>query len=65
MSAWLPSPGDTFSDKVGVTELDETLLNSILNSWSKPAYVQGFDFETIMLKDFVNIFEQMDISESS
>ena len=32
-------PGATFSDKIGVTELNEILLNSMPNSWSNTAYV--------------------------
>ena len=31
--------GATFTDKIGVTKLNEILLNSIPNSWSKRAYV--------------------------
>ena len=38
------------ADNMGVTELNEILLNSIPNSWSKQAYVQGFDYETIYFK---------------
>ena len=40
-------PGATLSYKIGVTELNEILLNSMSNSWSKQAYVQGFDCEPI------------------
>ena len=40
-------PGATLADKMGVTELNENLLNSIQNSWSKQAYVQGFDCQNI------------------
>ena len=32
------------------------------NSWSKQAYVQGFDYKYISLKKYVNMFEQIDIS---
>ena len=56
--------GETLNDKIGVTELNEILLNSIPNSWSKHAYVQGFDCESITLKKYVNMFECMEISES-
>ena len=35
-------PGATMADKIGITELNETFLNSMPNSWSKQAYVQGF-----------------------
>ena len=34
------------------------------NIWSKQAYVQGFGFESISFKNFVNMFEQMGIAES-
>ena len=34
------------------------------NSWSKHAYVQGFDFESITFKRVVNMFERMEIAES-
>ena len=56
--------GATLSDKIGVTELNNILLNNIPNSWSNKAYVQGFDFESILYKKYVIMFEQMEISES-
>ena len=40
-------PQATIADKIGVTELNEIILNSIRNSWSKQAYVQGFDCNPI------------------
>ena len=40
-------PGVTITDKIGVTELSNILLNSMPNIWSKKAYVQGFDCESI------------------
>ena len=52
-------PGATMSDNMGVTELNEILSNSMPNSWSKQAYVQGFDCETISFKKAVNMFEHM------
>ena len=55
-------PGDTLSEKIGVTELDKFLLNIMPNSWSKQAYVQGFDCEYISKKIF-NMFERMEIAE--
>ena len=45
-------------------ELNIFLLNCIPNSWYKQAYVQGFDCEYISFDKPVNIFYQMDISES-
>ena len=52
------------TDKIGVTELNEIILNIMPNSWSKKAYVQGFYGESTTLKKAINIFEGMEISES-
>ena len=41
--------------------MNETLLNSLPNSWGKQACVQGFDCEYINFKKSVNMFEHMDI----
>ena len=43
--------GETMADKMYVTELGKILLNSMSNSCSKQAYVQGFDCETISFKN--------------
>ena len=51
------------ADKMGITELNEILLNSMPNRWSKQAYVQGFDCETISFKKAVNMFERMEIAK--
>ena len=40
--------GENLADIIDVTELNEILLKRTPNSWSKQAYVQGFDFEYIM-----------------
>ena len=56
--------GAIFSGKIGITELNDILLNSMHNSWSKQAYVQGFECEYISFKKSVNIFERMEIDES-
>ena len=58
-------PGETLNDKIGVTKLNEILLNSIPRSWSRQAYVQGFDCESITFKKDVNMFERMEISKST
>ena len=43
LNEYFPSfPGATMNDKMGITELNDILSNSMQNSWSKPAYVQGF-----------------------
>ena len=55
--------GATFPDNIGVTQLNEILLNSMPTSWSKHAYVQGFDCESITIKKAVNMFERMEIAE--
>ena len=39
--------GANSADKISVTELNEILLNGITNSWSKQAYMKGFDCESI------------------
>ena len=39
--------GANMADNMGITELDNISLNSMTNSWSKQAYVQGFYCETI------------------
>ena len=44
-------PGATLTDKFCVTELDEILLNSMPNSWSKQAYLQDFYCESITFKN--------------
>ena len=40
-------PGATLNDKIGVNELKEILQNIIPNSWSRQAYLQVFDCESI------------------
>ena len=57
-------PGEIMADKIGVTEINEIILYSMPNSWSKQAYIQGFDCESILLKKAVNMFERMEIVES-
>ena len=36
------------SDKIGVTELNESFLDSMPNRWTKQAYVQRFACESIL-----------------
>ena len=38
-------PGAKLTEQIVMTELNEILLNSMTNSWSKKAYVQRFDCE--------------------
>ena len=56
--------GANLTDNIVVTKLNEILLNSMPNSWSKQAYVQGFDCESITFKKSINMFEHMEITES-
>ena len=56
-------PEVTINDKIGITEINKKLLNSIPNSWYKKSHVQGFDCESISFKKAVKMFERMEISE--
>ena len=56
-------PQATIADKIGVTELNEIIWNSMPNSWSKQAYVQGFGCKFISFKKYFNMFEHMEIAE--
>ena len=54
----------TMSDKIGVTELNKMLFNSMPNSSSNQDYVQVFDCESIYFLKAVNMFEPMEIAKS-
>ena len=41
--------------------MNKFVLNSVPNSWSKEAYVQGFECDSIDFKKSVNRFERMEI----
>ena len=56
-------PGDTLSDKIGVTKLNENLLNIIPNRCYEQAYVQGFDCGYISFKKDVIMLDRMEIAE--
>ena len=56
--------GATLTGMISVTKLNEILLNSFPNSWSKQDCVQGFDCDYINLKKAVNMFERMEIADS-
>ena len=56
-------PGSKLTEKIGMRELNETLLNSVPNNWSKRAYVLVFDCEYIIFLKYANMFERMKISE--
>ena len=55
--------GAKASDNIGENNSNEIFLNSMPNRWSKQAYVQGFDCETITEKS-VDIFELIEILEA-
>ena len=57
-------PGATLNDNIGITELNKILLNSLHNSWSKQAYIKGFDCESITFIKYSNMFERMEIADS-
>ena len=64
INEYLPSfPGDTLNDKIGVTKEIEIIIKSMPNRWSRQAYIQGFDCESINFKKYVNMFERMEIAE--
>ena len=50
--------------KIGDTELNKILLNSIPNGWIMQAYVQVFYCQCITFKTLVNMFERMKIVEA-
>ena len=52
------------NDKIGITELNDILLNGMPNSWSEQVCVQGFNCESIYFKNSLNMFERMEIAES-
>ena len=56
--------GSILTDKIGVTKLNKILPNSMPNSWSKHAYVQGFACESVTFKKAVEMFERIEIAES-
>ena len=58
-------PGAKMSEKIGVIDIDEILLISLPKSLSKQEFVQGFDYEYTTLENSVDMFEHIDISESS
>ena len=45
--------GVTLDDKIGVTELNEILINSMSTNWYKQSYVQGFDCGSISFNIFL------------
>ena len=49
--------GATFSEKIGVIELNGISFSSMPNIWSKEAYAQCFDCEYILLNKSVDMFD--------
>ena len=56
-------PGVKIGDKICVAELNEILLISMPNRWSKHTYAQGFDCKYTTFKSDVNMFECMKTEE--
>ena len=57
LNEYLASFSDaTLNDKIGVTKLNNTLLNIMPNRWSKKACIQGFYCEPITFKNDVDMF---------
>ena len=54
--------GAALPDNIGVIQLNNIVLNSMHTSWSKHAYVKGFDCESITIKKAVNMFERKEIA---
>ena len=55
--------GSKLTGKIGMTEINEILLNIMTNSWTKQAYVQGFDGGYITFKKSVKMFGRTNIAE--
>ena len=53
--------GEKAGNKMCVKKLNGFSLNSMPNSWSNQAHVQGFDCESINFKAYINMFECMKI----
>ena len=51
-------------EKISETKMNEIILNSMPNIWSKKLHVQGFYCEYITFKKAKNMFECMEIAES-
>ena len=49
-------PGTNISNKIGITELNEIILDSMPSSCSNKAYVQVFEYESILFKIYKNIW---------
>ena len=54
--------GGELSEKIGVMEMNKILLNMMLNSWIKQAYVHQFDCDSTTFKKAVNMFEHIEIA---
>ena len=50
-------PGENPIEKIGKTELNKIILNSIPNVWGRQVYMQGFYCETINFEISVIMFE--------
>ena len=56
--------GSKSSDKTGEIYLNEIILCSMPNGWSRQAYVQVFNFEGVIFNQTTNMFDPMETDES-
>ena len=56
-------PGSNASNNMSPEELNEIILQTVLNVWSKKSYLQGWGFEGKTYKGTCDMFECMDIAE--
>ena len=56
-------PGSKESDKLRETELNGIILHTIPNGCNMQDYGQFFYFEAVTLKQAINMFERMEVSE--
>ena len=52
------------TDNIVGIKLNKILHSIMPTSWSKQAYVQGFDCESITFKRAVNMFDRMETADS-
>ena len=55
--------GSSAAKKIPPKELNNIILHAVPNSWTKKAYLQGWDFEGKSFKETCNICERMNVAE--
>ena len=55
--------GSDASKKMEMEELNEILLHTVLNGWSKQSYLQGWGFELKTYRETCAMFERMEVAE--